>query len=148
MSTYTENYNLIKPDETDHYDVQEFNENMDIIDTQMMQTENTVEQMDGKIGTPAQTGNTLFSLLEGNGGGLIKSIQHILCDIASSTSSYKTEINEIDTSKTIVLFERLSDKYGGSCNRVEYVLAADNLSISCDANANGYLLGFWIIEFN
>ena len=32
MSTFTENYNLIKPDEADYYDITDFNENMDTLD--------------------------------------------------------------------------------------------------------------------
>jgi len=35
MSTFTENYNLIKPDESDYYDVQDFNKNFDTIDTSL-----------------------------------------------------------------------------------------------------------------
>lgn len=33
MADYTENYNLKKPDRTDFYSVQDFNDNADIIDT-------------------------------------------------------------------------------------------------------------------
>ena len=29
MSTFTENYDFIKPDNEDYYDIQDFNENMD-----------------------------------------------------------------------------------------------------------------------
>ena len=32
MTNYTENYNLIKPAETDYYDIADFNANADIID--------------------------------------------------------------------------------------------------------------------
>lgn len=32
MSTFTENYDFIKPDNEDYYDIQDFNENMDAID--------------------------------------------------------------------------------------------------------------------
>lgn len=42
MSEFTGNYNFIKPSETDYYDVQDFNENMDAIDTQMAKTEEEV----------------------------------------------------------------------------------------------------------
>ena len=34
MSTFTENYDFIKPDNEDYYDIQDFNENMDAIDAQ------------------------------------------------------------------------------------------------------------------
>ena len=35
MSTYTENYSLIKPDAEDFYNIDDFNENMDVIDETM-----------------------------------------------------------------------------------------------------------------
>ena len=37
MSTFTENYDFIKPDNEDYYDIQDFNENMDAIDAQLAQ---------------------------------------------------------------------------------------------------------------
>lgn len=40
--TNTTNYNLKKPDTTDFYDVQDFNDNMDIIDGQMKSMEDVV----------------------------------------------------------------------------------------------------------
>lgn len=39
MSTFTENYDFIKPDNEDYYDIQDFNENMDAIDAQLAQAE-------------------------------------------------------------------------------------------------------------
>lgn len=63
MSTFTENYNLIKPGEEDYYDVQDFNENMDTIDGQMAETERELKSISEKIGTSTQ-GNSIFQLLE------------------------------------------------------------------------------------
>ena len=42
MSTFTENYDFIKPDNEDYYDIQDFNENMDAIDAQLAQAEQKV----------------------------------------------------------------------------------------------------------
>ena len=39
MATFTEHYDLIKPGTDDYYDVADFNENMDAIDTQLYQAE-------------------------------------------------------------------------------------------------------------
>jgi len=47
MATYTDNYNLIKPDTTDTVDITQINENMDIIDANLGSSEVTV--------TPAKT---------------------------------------------------------------------------------------------
>ena len=46
MATYTENYNLVKPDDTDYYSVSDFNENMDIIDAQLAANEVIEEKID------------------------------------------------------------------------------------------------------
>ena len=61
MATYTENYNLIKPDEEDYYDVADFNENMDTLDSAMAAAEAAAEEVSAKIGTPAESGQTVFS---------------------------------------------------------------------------------------
>ena len=45
MATFTEHYDLIKPGTDDYYDVADFNENMDAIDTQLYQAE---QDMAGK----------------------------------------------------------------------------------------------------
>ena len=64
MATFTEHYDLIKPSTDDYYDVADFNENMDVIDTQMAQTEANVTDIGGKIGEPGDSGDdTLFGLL-------------------------------------------------------------------------------------
>lgn len=74
MSTFTETYNLIKPGKEDYYDVQDFNENFDTIDAQMMQTEREIsglgvklDSLDGKIGTDTEN-QTIFELLRRDKG--------------------------------------------------------------------------------
>lgn len=68
MATETTNYSLTKPEETDYYDVADFNNNMDIIDASMAATAtqvgtvgDTLSQIAEYVGTPENEGDTLFS---------------------------------------------------------------------------------------
>lgn len=64
MATFTEHYDLIKPGTDDYYDVADFNENMDAIDTQLYQAEQDIAGVSEKIGNPGDKGeDTLFGLL-------------------------------------------------------------------------------------
>lgn len=64
MATFTEHYDLIKPGTDDYYDVADFNENMDAIDTQLYQAEQDMAGISEKIGNPGDEGeDTLFGLL-------------------------------------------------------------------------------------
>ena len=47
MPTNTPNYGLIKPAENEFYDVNQFNQNSDIIDTQIKQVNNRVDNFSG-----------------------------------------------------------------------------------------------------
>ena len=146
MSTYTENYNLIKPDGEDRYDVEDFNENMDTIDAQMMETEQEMERISEKIGTPSTEGDTLFSLLSG-GGSVIKSIQRVTTTISVTNVSQRLPINTIDVSRSFVVSEHMCNfqqKYTWN-----YTLEANCLEVTTISSYDYELvLGFWIIEFN
>lgn len=64
MATFTEHYDLIKPGTDDYYDVADFNENMDTIDTQLYQAEQDMAGVSEKIGNPGDQGtDTIFGLL-------------------------------------------------------------------------------------
>lgn len=64
MATFTEHYDLIKPGSDDYYDVADFNENMDAIDTQLYQAEQDMAGVSEKIGNPGDEGtDTIFGLL-------------------------------------------------------------------------------------
>lgn len=64
MATFTEHYDLIKPGTDDYYDVADFNENMDAIDTQLYQAEQDMAGVSEKIGNPGDQGtDTIFGLL-------------------------------------------------------------------------------------
>ena len=63
MATYTENYNLTLPAENEYYNVEDFNENFETIDTMMAENESVSNEINEKIGTP-ENGETVFSLLK------------------------------------------------------------------------------------
>lgn len=142
---FTEHYSLIKPAAADYYDIQDFNENMDTIDTQMAQAESQMGNISDKIGSP-ENGETLFSLLKGGTQGLIKSIQRVFYKNSTHTGE-SVAINEVDETKCIVLFERLKDTGTGLTN-VDYALSKNELTITHTSSAeNSVAFGFWIVEF-
>ena len=150
LATFTENYNLIKPDEADYYDVADFNENMDTLDAAMATVETEIDGISEKIGTPASEGDTLFSLLQNNqtaGLSVIKSLQHHLYEVPTGTKGGTISITEVDTTKCIVLFERLSNNTSSDIG-VEYTLNATSIDLVHESTStSGSLFGFWIIEF-
>ena len=149
MATYTENYNLTLPAENEYYNVEDFNENFETIDTMMAENEAVSNEINEKIGTP-ENGETVFSLLKNSGGSVIKSIQRILYSYSSSNTSVSKEINEVNPSKCIVIMERLYDTSNSGTAQVAYTLNATTLDISHGSGtmSNSLKLGFWIIEFN
>lgn len=50
MSTFTETYGLLKPDDEDYYDVSDFNENMDAIDAQMTSMDGEINELNDAVG--------------------------------------------------------------------------------------------------
>ena len=150
MSTFTENYNLIKPDESDYYDVADFNENMDTIDAMMAETEAVMEEINEKIGTPANPEQTIFSMLSNTNTEIIrtvKTIQHVTYNPAQDDSSIS--IDTVDPSRCIVLLERLRDASSNGNASIGYTLNSNSLEVTqYDAVYTSILLfGFWIIEF-
>ena len=149
MATYTENYNLTMPEEDDYYNVETFNENFEAIDTLMAESETNISVVNEKIGTPVESGRTLFSLLESkNATGLtaIKSIQHYTYDLKGiDTQSYPIET--VDPTKCIVLFERLFDANDVPAAKAIYTLNADNITFTSLNYTKNYTIGLWIIEF-
>ena len=51
MATNTTNYNLVKPDQTDFYDVGDFNGNADIIDAQLKSINDQYTNLSGAVET-------------------------------------------------------------------------------------------------
>lgn len=149
MATYTEHYNLTMPDEDDYYNVEDFNENFEMIDTLMAENEAISNEISDKIGTP-EDGETIFSLLKNSSNSIIKSIQRILYTYSSSNPSASMEISEVIPSKCVVILERLHDSSNSGTAPVAYTLNATTLDISHGIGtlSNNLKLGFWIIEFN
>lgn len=147
MSTFTENYNLIKPDEEDYYDVQDFNENFDTIDTQLAQTAALAEEVGEKIGSPEDTGNnTVFGKLNA-GGSLIKSIQTIDMEISFNGNTFTAEINPVNPARCIVIPHRLFDN-GAAYFRRTYTLSANSISVKTENKSNyTAAMRYQIIEF-
>lgn len=153
MSTYTENYNLIKPDETDYYDVQDFNENMDTLDSTMAEIESGIGTIDKKMGSSTDTtSESVFGKLNdiadavSQGASAVKSIQRVTTSLSMKNESKTETINAVNVSRCIVISETLCQtsypySYG-------YTLNGSSLSVSTSsANSGTVSLGFWIIEF-
>ena len=118
MSTFTENYDLIKPDNEDYYDIQDFNENMDAIDAQLAQAEQKVAAIQASIATAEETlaainkklgtppdGQSISSLLQ-NGGSVIRSIQYVVYTAPKSPSyGGSVTIQTVNLEKTFVITE-------------------------------------------
>ena len=158
MSTFTENYDFIKPDNEDYYDIQDFNENMDAIDAQLAQAEQkaaaiqasiaTAEEslaaINKKLGTPPD-GQSISSLLQ-NGGSVIRSIQYVVY-AAPKTPSYggTLTIQEVAPEKTFVITERLNN-ISDSLINFSYTLSSNAIKHT-GCNVDVVKIGFWVVEF-
>ena len=154
MATTTEHYGLTKPDEADFFDMADWNGNMDTIDSALAETAaqmdgmgETLTEMNGKIGTAADTGtDTLFGLAK-QGGSLIKSIQRVTYQPMRSTTEGSVSIAEVNVAKCIVLFERLEDN-SQYTSRINYTLTETSIDLTfSSASTDSRLLGFWVVEF-
>ena len=160
MSTFTENYDFIKPDNEDYYDIQDFNENMDAIDAQLAQAEQKVAAIQASIATAEETlaainkklgtppdGQSISSLLQ-NGGSVIRSIQYVVYTAPKSPSSGGTvTIQTVNLEKTFVITERLNNNFDSLIN-FSYTLSSNAITIKhtgCDVDT--VKIGFWVVEF-
>lgn len=160
MSTFTENYDFIKPDNEDYYDIQDFNENMDAIDAQLAQAEQKVAAIQAsiataeeslaainkKLGTPPD-GQSISSLLQ-NGGSVIRSIQYVVYTAPKSPSYGGTlTIQEVTPEKTFVITERLNN-ISDSLINFSYTLSSNAITIKhTSCNVDTVKIGFWVVEF-
>lgn len=153
MATYTENYNLTKPEEADFYTVEDMNDNMDTLDSLLAEGETAMERIDEKIGTAAE-GETVLGLLQevknGMGtGGLIKSLQRVTHTVPASSNSSSVSISPVDPSKCLVIMERLEDDTNSGCDKLIYTLEESRITMTHYSRSSAMIrLGFWIIEFN
>ena len=160
MSTFTENYDFIKPDNEDYYDIQDFNENMDAIDAQLAQAEQKVAAIQAsiataeeplaainkKLGTPPD-GQSISSLLQ-NGGSVIRSIQYVVYTAPKSPSyGGSVTIQTVNLEKTFVITERLNNNFDSLIN-FSYTLSSNAITVKhtgCDVDT--VKIGFWVVEF-
>ena len=146
---YSENYNFALPEDEDNYDISPLSENFETLDGILSENESAVGEINDKIGTPTENGQTLFSLLENNntsrGLTAIKSIQYVTKSFSSGTTSATVEIKPVETANCIVIFERLRDNSSGGCDRVSYKLNAASITLTHEGFSGE--VGFWIIEF-
>lgn len=160
MSTFTENYDFIKPDNEDYYDIQDFNENMDAIDAQLAQAEQkaaaiqasiataeeTLAAINKKLGTPPD-GQSISSLLQ-NGGSVIRSIQYVVYTAPKSPSyGGSVTIQTVNLEKTFVITERLNNNFDSLIN-FSYTLSSNAITVKhtgCDVDT--VKIGFWVVEF-
>lgn len=160
MSTFTENYDFIKPDNEDYYDIQDFNENMDAIDAQLAQAEQKVAAIQASIATAEETlaainkklgtppdGQSISSLLQ-NGGSVIRSIQYVVYTAPKSPSyGGSVTIQTVNLEKTFVITERLNNNFDSLIN-FSYTLSSNAITIKhtgCDVDT--VKIGFWVVEF-
>lgn len=150
MAKYTENFNLIKPEDDEYYDVTDFNENMDIIDEALAESAGGSD----KIGEPEDSIlSTVFGKLnafispDGKGVRIIKSIQHKVLE-AGTDAKNELPISPVDASRSIVLMERLYTSYN-YLGKAVYTLFDDKIQFSQLQSSEMYpqIFGFWIIEF-
>lgn len=160
MRTFTENYDFIKPDNEDYYDIQDFNENMDAIDAQLAQAEQKVAAIQASIATAEETlaainkklgtppdGQSISSLLQ-NGGSVIRSIQYVVYTAPKSPSYGGTvTIQTVNLEKTFVITERLNNNFDSLLN-FSYTLSSNAITVKhtgCDVDT--VKIGFWVVEF-
>ena len=145
---YSENYGFALPEGDDFYDIAPISENFDAVDGILAENDSALQDISEKIGTPAESGQTLFSLM-GGGGSVIKSIQHVTYKPPRSTTSGSISIQTVDPTKAFVIFERLHDEANEYLSKFDYTLNASSISCTFEQNASDVLrhYGFWIIEF-
>ena len=156
MTTFTEHYGLRQPEETDGYDIGEMNENMATIDAAIAAQEESMGEMNEKMGTAADTGTeTIFGKLNqiaentaGGGAGLtaIKSIQRIITPSMQNTDSKTMDIQRVDPSKCLCIAERVQDN-STITQKLDYSLEAETVTFHTQGLNYPFVAALWIIEF-
>lgn len=157
MTAFTEHFDLLKPSTEDYYDIQDFNENMDTLDTALHEQALETAGIGEKLGAAADEGdstifgklNGLASLLE-TGIQLVKSIQRVTYDVPIDQNSGVCKLSPaVNPERCIVLMERLWDDTADGCAWVDYRLSASELTLSHGkyVSSPGIHMGYWIVEF-
>jgi len=150
MATKTEYLGLTLPQEEDLFRVGDMNGNMETLDNawaEMGEMGQTMEEMNEKMGSAADTGaDTLFGLLQSHTSA-VRSLQRVFYEYGDENRSIP--IQEVDPARCLVIFERLYDHSTSGVNSVLYSLTSTTLEISHPESTSGrYRFSFWIIEFN
>lgn len=141
MATYTENFNLIKPEDEEYYDVADFNANMDVIDEALAENAGGSEMLQGIISA------------DGQGVRMVKSIQTVYFS-QSDGSAYDSgnitvnrPIQTVDPTRCIVLAYRVQD-HSSTLTYLSFALKANALAVSYYKVSNQPIAAvFQIIEF-
>lgn len=141
MAKYTENFNLIKPEDDEYYDVADFNENMDIIDEALSENSGASEQLQGIISP------------DGQGVRIVKSIQRVNFS-QHDGSSYENgfvnvsfTIQTVDPARSIVLVHRVQD-YSSASSYLSFTLKENSLNVGFyKSNSQPISATFQIMEF-
>lgn len=159
---YTENYNLILPEQEDYYDVDEFNQNMEVLDgavaelsaevdglgAKLDELDEKLSALDSKIGTQGDNGtDTVYGLLK-SGTQVFKSWHRYVFSNAANTSMGTITLTEsVNPERCIVLTERLRNTTDQTL-LYDYVLTDSKITVSHQtlSGTDQLRLGFTVVE--
>ena len=147
MATYTSNYNLKKPEQNDFYNVEDFNGNMDIVDSKLKEVS---QKADGALPESSYTANDILNKLktvDGNGSGLDADLfkgQSVI-PIANGGTG-KNNLNDFISNKNTAPAGKLSDiKTSGiylaypSSNYIDYPDNGGNYGVLVVVQSSNYV---------
>ena len=141
---YSDNYGLALPEDDDFYDINPISENFAALDEALAETAAETETIRDRIGTPAEAGQTVFSLLEKGSMSTIKSMQRVKVESPNKTATLS---QNVVPEKCLIISERLRNSTD-SLVYYDYTLYEDRLEVDHSVETqNSLRLGFWIIEF-
>ena len=148
MTTYSENYNFALPEDEDGYDIAPVSENFDAIDAILAENEGQMAEINEKIGTPAETGQTLFSLLNNNSDEGVRTVKSIQRAHYKYGDTKTISINTVDPTRCIVITERYHVE-NTNIPYMSYELSKNTLTVSHGGGEFSFVFRayFWIIEF-
>lgn len=147
---YSENYGLALPQDEDGFDIGPISENFQEMDEILAEQDRLAAEISEKIGEPAESGQTLFSLLgQKSGGGLtgIRSIQRIVYTLATNKAKDSVSIEPVTAANCIGIFDLHYTTYEHT-PKVLYTIKDTEVEFEFSQNsANTTIVGLWIVEF-
>ena len=120
MANYTENFRLKKPEPEDFYDIEDFNGNMDILDSKVksLDDSNTIlkesmEILKSDVGTTKDTGGTTTA------GSVFSKLNKLLTDWTSTRAS------RVDSIYNNTLTSSTSSSTGTLSQKLNYIISKD-----------------------